>query len=83
MSIIKFNSSSRVIGIIAPSSPVPKDLVENSITYFENQGFIVKCGNNLKESELFSAGTDEQRAADIMTFFKDSDVAALWAKQSV
>ena len=78
MSITNLNrSSNRVIGIIAPSSPVPNDIIENSIAYFEGQGFIVKSGKNLKKSELFAAGTDEQRADDIMTFFKDKDVSAI------
>jgi len=78
MSIINLNHSNKVvIGIIAPSSPVPNGLVENSIAYFEGQGVIVKSGKNLKKSELFAAGTDEQRAADIMTLFNDSNVSAI------
>ncbi len=31
MSIIKLNNIKGAIGLIAPSSPVPKDLIENSI----------------------------------------------------
>lgn len=77
MSIINFNQSKVIIGIIAPSSPVPNGIIENSVAYFEDQGFIIKIGKNLKKSELFAAGTDEQRAADIMSMFKDPDVSAI------
>jgi muramoyltetrapeptide carboxypeptidase len=70
-------SSRGVVGIIAPSSPVRRGLVEDSVAYFESQGFKVKIGKNVNKSELSAAGTDEQRAYDIMTFFKDSDVSAI------
>jgi len=77
MNFNKSNNSNKVIGIIAPSSPVPKNLVEKAITYFETQGFTVKSGKNIKKYELFAAGTDEERAADIMAFFKDPDISAI------
>ncbi len=77
MNFNKSNNSNKVIGIIAPSSPVPKDLVEKTITYFETHGFTVKSGKNIKKFELFAAGTDEERAADIMDFFKDPDISVI------
>jgi len=77
MNFNKSNNSNKVIGIIAPSSPVPKDLVEKTIAYFETHGFTVKSGKNIKKFELFAAGTDEERAADIMDFFKDPDISVI------
>ena len=65
------------IGLITPSSPLSPELLEASIAYFEKAGFKIKIGKNIQKTELFSAGTDEQRAADIMTFFKESDVSAI------
>jgi muramoyltetrapeptide carboxypeptidase len=65
------------IGLIAPSSPLSPGLLEASIAYFEKEGFKIKIGKNIQKAELFSAGTDEQRADDIMNFFKDSDVSAI------
>ena len=65
------------IGLITPSSPLPSGLLESSIAYFEKEGFKIKIGKNIQKSELFSAGTDEERAEDIMTFFKDSAVSVL------
>lgn len=58
------------IGLIAPSSPLSPGLLEASIAYFEKEGFKIKIGKNIQKAELFSAGTDEQRADDIMNFFK-------------
>ena len=50
MNVTRLNNNSNVvIGIIAPSSPVPNGLVENSVAYFEGEGFRVKSGNNLKK----------------------------------
>ena len=70
-------SIKHVIGIVAPSSPVPDGLVDQSITYFENLGFKVKTGTHLNKNELFAAGTDEERASDIMDFIKDPEVSVI------
>ena len=70
-------SSKHVIGIVAPSSPVPDGLVDQSITYFENLGFKVKTGKHLDKNELFTAGTDEERASDIMDFVKDPEILVI------
>lgn len=69
--------NSPTIGLVAPSSPIPSGLLKASISYFEKKGFKIKVGKNIKKQELFSAGTDEERAEDIMTFFKDPDVSAI------
>lgn len=70
-------SIKHVIGIVAPSSPVPDGLVEQSIAYFKNLGFQVKTGKHLDKNQLFAAGTDEERAADIMDFIKDPEVSVI------
>lgn len=70
-------SIKHVIGIVAPSGPVPDGLVEQSIAYFKNLGFQVKTGKHLDKKELFTAGSDEQRAADIMDFIKDPEISLI------
>jgi muramoyltetrapeptide carboxypeptidase len=70
-------SIKHVVGIVAPSSPVPDGLIEKSVVYFENLGFKVKTGKYLDKNELFAAGTDEERAADIMDFVKDPEVSVI------
>ena len=66
-----------VIGIVAPSSQVPDGLIKQSVEYFQRLGFKVKTGKHLDKKELFAAGTDEERAADIMDFIKDSEVSVI------
>lgn len=62
------------IGLITPSSPLEEGRLEGSISYFEEQGYRVKVGKHNKKADRFLAGTDEERAEDIITFFKDTDV---------
>jgi muramoyltetrapeptide carboxypeptidase len=66
-----------VIGLITPSSPAPDGLIEQSVVYFENLGLKVKTGKHLDKKELFAAGADEERAADIMDFIKDPEVSLI------
>lgn len=70
-------SIKHVIGIVAPSSPIPDGLVNKSIMYFEKLGFKVKTGKNLDKKELFAAGVDEERASDIMNFIKDPEISLI------
>ena len=67
------------IGLIAPSSPLQPDRVESGTRYLESLGFRVKLGPHLKDSERFLAGSDADRASDIMSFFIDSEVKAIMA----
>lgn len=70
-------SIKHVIGIVAPSSPVPDGLIKQSVEYFHKLGFKVKTGKHLDKKELFAAGSDEQRAADIMDFIKDPEASVI------
>lgn len=66
-----------VIGIVAPSGPVPDELTQQSVEYFDRLGFKVKTGQHLDKKQLFVAGTDAERAADIMTFIKDPEISVI------
>lgn len=67
------------IGLITPSSPMFQGRLESGIAYLEQKGFKVKLGAHLHDSERFLAGRDEDRAKDIMNFFRDGEVKALMA----
>jgi muramoyltetrapeptide carboxypeptidase len=75
--ILKPIKKGDTLGVIAPSSPVFPGLLESTIAYFEKEGYKIKIGQNIHKAELFSAGTDKERAQDIMVFFNDPDVSAL------
>ncbi len=67
------------IGLITPSSPLMQGRLEAGIQYFEKQGFKVKLGRHNTKCDRFLAGSDEDRADDVMHFFNDKDVKALIA----
>jgi muramoyltetrapeptide carboxypeptidase len=75
--ILKSIKKGDTLGLIAPSSPLFPGLLESAIAYFEKEGYKIKVGKNIHKAELFSAGTDEERAQDIMAFFSDPAVSAL------
>ncbi|MBP9778002.1 MAG: LD-carboxypeptidase [Rickettsiaceae bacterium] len=65
------------IGLITPSSPLFPGRLEAGIAYFEKKGFKVKVGKNNNKADRFLAGSDEERAEDIMNFFADPNVKAI------
>lgn len=67
------------IGLVAPSSPLQPGRLEVGVSYLEKHGFNVKIGKHLEDSDRFLAGNDKDRADDIMTFFKDTEVNAIMA----
>ena len=67
------------IGLISPSSPVQPGSLDVGIRYLEEKGFTVKDGKHINDAERFLAGTDKDRASDLMDFFKDPDVKAIMA----
>ena len=71
------NNSISTIGIVSPSSPVSPEILDSMIKYLNQLGFKVKVGANSSKSKLLLAGSDKQRASDIMEFYSDPEVSAL------
>jgi muramoyltetrapeptide carboxypeptidase len=67
------------IGLISPSSPLQTGRLEAGTRYLTQHGFKVKAGRHIHDSERFLAGTDENRATDIMDFIRDPDIKAIMA----
>jgi muramoyltetrapeptide carboxypeptidase len=67
-----------IVGIIAPASapPDPK-AVDRAAIALENFGFRPKLGKNVRARLGFLAGTDRERAADVMQMFTDKKVKAI------
>ncbi len=68
-----------VIGIIAPASaPVDPTKLENGIRYIEKNGYKVELGNNVSKINGYLAGTDQERADDLNSMFKNKNVKAIF-----
>ncbi len=67
------------IGLVTPSSPMMPGRLEAGISYLEEKGFKTKVGRHVHDANRFMAGTDEDRAQDIMDFFLDPFVKAIMA----
>lgn len=67
------------IGIVAPSSPLQPEDIKKGIHFLKRLGFKIKLGNHLYKSNRFLAGSDENRAEDLMAFFADPSVQAIFA----
>jgi len=66
------------IGIIAPSGPVKKEKLEQSIEYLKEFGYQIKLGNHLFDRYGYYAGTDHARVADLNTMFADPEIDAIF-----
>ena len=68
------------IGIIAPASPIPnREKLERGIEVLESLGFRVELGKNVFKSNLYLAGSDEERYSDLIEFVERDDIKAIIA----
>ena len=67
-----------VVGIVAPSSP-PADpaAIDRSIAALEKLGFKPRPAKHLRRRRGYLAGSDAERAADVMQMFMDREVKAV------
>ena len=69
-----------VIGIVSPSGPVlhKKNYVHRRIKILNDLGFKTKFGRNALKQKGYMAGTDEERANDLMKMFEDEEIKAIF-----
>ena len=66
------------VGIISPSSCLEDNDVTPAIEYLRSLGFKPVLGKHVHDQYRYMGGTDKQRAEDIMRFFTDSEIKALF-----
>lgn len=66
------------IGVIAPASFGSLEAQEKGIAYLKQLGFQITLGPHLAKKWGYLAGTDEERASDIMTLFNDPQIDAIF-----
>lgn len=69
--------SGDTFGIVTLGSPLSKDIIDQRLYYLESFGFKTVLGSQVYSSTSFLAGTDQQRASDLMDMFQDNNVKAI------
>lgn len=71
--------SGDLIGLVSPSSP-PKDdsLIMRGVSALLAEGYNIRLGWSVGARDGYFAGSDQLRAADIMTMFEDDRVRAIF-----
>jgi muramoyltetrapeptide carboxypeptidase len=66
------------LGIVAPASPPPDaNAIDRGVAALEKLGFKVKLAPNVRKRRGFLAGTDRERAGDLMRMFTNRKVHAI------
>jgi muramoyltetrapeptide carboxypeptidase len=70
--------SGDTIGIAAPASPFDQQAFERGVAVLESMGFQVKIPENLFLRQGYLAGSDNERASQLMSLFEDETVRAIF-----
>ncbi|MDW8802403.1 LD-carboxypeptidase [Clostridium sp. A1-XYC3] len=62
------------IGLVSPAGPENPEKIKESIKIFESLGFKIKKGKHIYDKLGYLAGTDNDRAEDLMNMFLDKDI---------
>jgi muramoyltetrapeptide carboxypeptidase len=65
------------IRIVSPASPIKEEKLGPMTALLEGEGYIVERSRNILADNVHLAGTDEQRAEDLMEAFRDPNVDAI------
>lgn len=67
------------VGIVAPASPprIP-EMVDRALAAVERLGYRGRLGRHVRNRHGFLAGSDEERAEDLMRMFLDDEVRAIF-----
>ncbi|KEI06736.1 LD-carboxypeptidase [Clostridium botulinum] len=65
------------IGLVSPAGPADPKKIKEAINFFESNGFRIKEGNHIYDKCGYLAGTDADRAKDLMDMFLDKDVSMI------
>jgi muramoyltetrapeptide carboxypeptidase len=67
------------VGVVAPGAAVDREYLERGVQELVRQGYRVKVSERALARDRILAGTDEERAAELMRFFGDAEVSAIFA----
>lgn len=66
------------VGLIAPGSAISEEGLQDAISNLEKLGLEVVLGKHVRALRGYTAGTDQERLADLHEMFSRTDVDAIW-----
>lgn len=69
------------IGIVTLGSPLGREVIDARVAYLQGMGFQVKLGSHVYDQNGFLAGSDAERASDLMAMFADPQVSMILASR--
>ncbi|MBC8286771.1 MAG: LD-carboxypeptidase [Nitrospinae bacterium] len=67
-----------VVGVVAPAGPVDRAQLETGLEVIRGMGFKPLLGKHIYARSRFMAGSDKDRAQDIMGMFRNPEVRAIF-----
>ena len=67
------------IAVVSPASPLPLEIESDLATHLHARGFQVRFGHHARKQERYLAGSDAERAEDLMNAFLDPTIDAILA----
>ncbi|HEV3112995.1 MAG TPA: LD-carboxypeptidase [Candidatus Binataceae bacterium] len=67
------------MGVVAPAAAVDGEYLDRGVQELVRQGYRVKVSERALARDRILAGTDEERASELMRFFRDPEVSAIFA----
>ena len=65
------------VGVVAPAGPVDPEPLSRGVARLEGMGFRVILGKSVKTHQRYLAGSDEERAEDLLRMFSRPDINAI------
>lgn len=69
------------IEVVSPSSSITPERIERMTDVLKKQGYRVTIGRHVFDQTDYLAGTDQDRAGDLMKAFMDPDVSAVYCSR--
>lgn len=66
------------IGVVAPASPVTPERIEYGLQWLRDHGYRIVTGQHLFAQRGYLAGTDQERASDLLEMFARPEVEAIF-----
>lgn len=65
------------IGIVSPSGPITQQDLETGLNFIQKRGYKVVVSDHALDRDNYLAGSDEDRARDLMAMFERPDIDAI------